>query len=92
MARTIHGTDGGTATVTVAPVNIDQTPPTVTVTGAVNGAMVDAPGPALRADHPPGRAHRVLDRHRDQKIATTAPTFAEYDHISGDAAARVPPP
>jgi hypothetical protein len=45
VTRTIHGTDGGIATVTVSPLNIDQTPPVLHVTGAVSGRSYDAPGP-----------------------------------------------
>jgi hypothetical protein len=46
VSRTIHGQDGGIATVVVSPVNIDQVPPQVKVTGARNGEAADAPGPA----------------------------------------------
>jgi hypothetical protein len=46
VSRTIHGKDGGIATVVVSPVNIDQVPPTLTVTGAKSGATYNAPGPA----------------------------------------------
>jgi hypothetical protein len=46
VTRTIHGTDGGIATVVVSPVSIDQTKPVVKVTGAKNGATYEAPGPA----------------------------------------------
>jgi hypothetical protein len=46
VTRTIHGTDGGIATVDVSPINIDQTKPVVKVTGAKNGATYEAPGPA----------------------------------------------
>jgi hypothetical protein len=46
VTRTIHGTDGGIATVVVSPINIDQTKPVVKVTGAKNGATYEAPGPA----------------------------------------------
>ena len=49
VSRTIHGQDGGIATVVVSPVNIDQVPPQVKVTGAKNGGTVDAPGPAKLA-------------------------------------------
>jgi hypothetical protein len=46
VTRTIRNTDGGIATVTVSPINIDQVPPVVRVTGAKNGATYNAPGPA----------------------------------------------
>jgi Bacterial Ig-like domain (group 3)/Putative Ig domain len=46
VSRTIHGKDGGIATVVVSPINIDQLAPKVVVTGAENGATYDAPGPA----------------------------------------------
>jgi hypothetical protein len=46
VTRTIHGADGGIATVVVSPINIDQTKPVVKVTGAKNGATYEAPGPA----------------------------------------------
>jgi hypothetical protein len=46
VSRTIHGQDGGIATVVVSPINIDQVPPKVTVSGVRNGATYDAPGPA----------------------------------------------
>jgi hypothetical protein len=49
VSRTIHGQDGGIATVVVSPVNIDQVPPQVKVTGAKTGGTVDAPGPAKLA-------------------------------------------
>ncbi len=45
VARTIHGTDGGIATVSVV-VSIDQTKPKVSVTGIRNKASYEAPGPA----------------------------------------------
>ncbi len=45
VTRTIHGTDGGIATVSVV-VSIDQTAPQLTVTGIKNKASYDAPGPA----------------------------------------------
>ena len=45
VSKTINGTDGGIATVTVV-VNIDQSAPKVTVTGIKNKAIYDAPGPA----------------------------------------------
>jgi Bacterial Ig-like domain (group 3) len=47
VTRTIHGTDGGIATVTVSPINIDRTPPVARVTGVKNGGTYDAPGPSL---------------------------------------------
>jgi hypothetical protein len=43
---TIHGTDGGIATVTVSPINIDLVAPVVRVTGIKKGATYDAPGPS----------------------------------------------
>ncbi len=46
VSRTIHDTDGGLATVTVSPVNIDLKAPVVRVTGIKNGATYDAPGPS----------------------------------------------
>jgi hypothetical protein len=46
VSRTIHGKDGGIATIVISPVNIDQIAPQVKVTGAQNGSTVDAPGPA----------------------------------------------
>jgi Bacterial Ig-like domain (group 3)/Putative Ig domain len=45
VTKTIHDTDGGIATVAVT-VSIDQTKPTVSVTGIKNKASYDAPGPA----------------------------------------------
>ena len=45
VSKTIDGTDGGIATVTVV-VNIDQSAPKVTLTGIKNKAAYDAPGPA----------------------------------------------
>jgi hypothetical protein len=46
VARTIHGQDGGIATVVVSPVNIDQTKPELSVTGIKGSASYYAPGPA----------------------------------------------
>jgi Big-like domain-containing protein/glycine rich protein len=46
VTRTIRGTDGGIATITVSPVNIDRDAPVVHVTGLTNGATYDAPGPS----------------------------------------------
>jgi hypothetical protein len=45
VTKTIDGTDGGTATVSVT-VSIDQTAPKVAVTGITSKATYDAPGPA----------------------------------------------
>jgi hypothetical protein len=45
VTRTIHGADGGIATVSVV-VSIDQTKPRVTVTGVTSKAHYYAPGPA----------------------------------------------
>ncbi len=45
VTKTIHDTDGGIATASVA-VNIDQTKPALTVTGIKNKTSYDAPGPA----------------------------------------------
>jgi hypothetical protein len=57
-----YGSDGGIATAAVPPINIDQTPPALHVTGATNGAVYGAPGPArLRCaatDGLSGLAHR----------------------------------
>jgi putative Ig domain-containing protein/Big-like domain-containing protein len=46
VTRTIHAKDGGIATVVVTPINIDQVPPKIKITGAKTGASYDAPGPA----------------------------------------------
>jgi large repetitive protein len=45
VTRTIHATDGGIATVTVSPINIDQTAPVITVSPLRNGGYFEAPGP-----------------------------------------------
>jgi hypothetical protein len=45
VSRTIHGADGGIATVSVV-VSIDQSAPEVTVTGIRNKTRYQAPGPA----------------------------------------------
>ncbi len=50
VSKTIHGRDGGIATVSVT-VNIDSSKPTVVVTGARHGATYPAPGPATLACH-----------------------------------------
>ena len=47
VSETITDTDGGMATVSVSPINIDQVPPVVRVTGARNGGTYEAPGPKL---------------------------------------------
>jgi hypothetical protein len=46
VTKTVHGKDGGIATVSVT-VSIDQTMPKITVTGIKNRAGYDAPGPAV---------------------------------------------
>jgi hypothetical protein len=38
VTRTVRATDGGSTTVTVSPINIDQTPPRLTVT--IRGGIV----------------------------------------------------
>jgi hypothetical protein len=48
VARTVHATDGGAATVTVSPINIDRARPTVSVAGVQRGHHYDAPGPTAR--------------------------------------------
>jgi predicted outer membrane repeat protein len=45
VTGTITVTYGGTATVTVSGINIDQTRPVITVHGVVSGRTYDAPGP-----------------------------------------------
>lgn len=45
VTRTIHATDGGVGTITVSPINIDQTPPRVTVAGVRSGHHYNAPAP-----------------------------------------------
>jgi hypothetical protein len=45
VTRTITAADGGAATVTVGPTNIDRTAPTVIVRGVKNGALYVGPAP-----------------------------------------------
>ncbi len=78
VTRTIHDTDGGIATVTVSPINIDRIPPVVRVTGIRAGATYEAPGPSLitckASDSLSGLAgHCVLKvRRRPSRISWTA--------------------
>jgi hypothetical protein len=60
VTRTITDTDGGIATVSVSPVNIDLIAPVLRVTGIKNGATYEAPGPSslacVASDSPSGLA------------------------------------
>lgn len=45
VTKTVHAVDGGVATVTVSPINIDTTAPRLRVAGVTSGRVYDAPGP-----------------------------------------------
>jgi hypothetical protein len=46
VSRTVSDTDGGIASITVSPINIDLKAPVVKVAGIKNGGTHNAPGPA----------------------------------------------
>jgi hypothetical protein len=51
VVRTISAIDGGTATLTVGPINIDQIVPTVEVDGVVDGGTYPAPQQLICSGH-----------------------------------------
>jgi hypothetical protein len=80
--QTITATDGGVATVTTAGLNLDQTAPSVRVTGIRNGAGYGGRAPAARcvgSDALSGLASCTLTRH-------TSGTLTSYTARATDQA------
>jgi hypothetical protein len=71
VSRTIKATDGGIRTVTVKGVNIDETAPSVRLTGATKGQRYLRPGPTVHcggSDSLSGLASCVLTRHTTKGV------------------------
>jgi hypothetical protein len=77
VTRTITATDGGAATVAVRGINIDETPPTVRVTGVRNGATYFGVVPVAHCvarDGLSGVASCTITRHTHGTLTTYTAT------------------
>lgn len=77
VTKTVTNTDGGTATITISPINIDRTHPRLTITAAKPGSTYDAPGPSPTChatDHPSGLTHpcRITITRTASRLSWTA--------------------
>jgi hypothetical protein len=87
--RTITAADGGVATVTVAGINLDRTPPSVTVNGIKNGARYGGKAPAAHCvarDGLSGIASCTITRHTRGSL--THYTAAATDKAGNSATVR----